>query len=79
MADSRTFQVTPAQLDGLAAYLKGHGLVLDPAAPSGSACANGWNLSWTIAGEQLTVTCLKHPFAEEGGMWSKLQNLLNPT
>ena len=77
--DTRTFQVTPQQLDGLAAYLKGHGIVLDPTAPSGEAQTGGWDISWDIVPGSVTVNVLKHPFAEEGVFWSRLENLLKPT
>jgi hypothetical protein len=73
--DTRTFPATPQRLADLAAYLKGHGIALDPAQPTGEAKTGGW----AIAADTVTVNVVKHPFAEEGVLWSKLEGLLKPT
>ena len=73
---TRTFHVTPAKLEALSAYLKGHGLVLDPSAASGSAIQDGWQIHWTVTADALTVTVEKHPFGEENFFWRKLGDLL---
>ena len=74
--DTRTFPVAPAQLDALAAYLKGFGMAFDPAQPTGEAKTGGWDISWVISPGSLAVTVLKHPFAEEGMMWDGLARVL---
>jgi len=73
---TRTFTVTPEKLRDLSAYLRGHGLNLDPSAPQGEAIQNGWDVQWTIQGDQMTVTVAKHPFAAEGIFWNRLDSLL---
>ena len=72
----RTFPATAAQLQNLAVYLKGHGIVFDPTQPSGEAKAAKWDIGWQIAPGSVTVTVLSHPFAEEGIFWSRLQGML---
>lgn len=76
---SRTFPVTPQQLDGLAAMLKGAGATMNPAQPHGEAKENGWDVSWDIANGQITVNLISHPFLEAGAFWSKVQNVLAPS
>ncbi len=74
--DSRTFTTTPEQLADLKAYLAGHSI--DFVLPSGVYVGNGWNISWSLAGDDLTVNMAAHPFAEAGVFWSKVGNLLRP-
>jgi hypothetical protein len=78
MADTRSFTVTPAQLDGLVALLETHGLVLDPASPTGEVKTGGWDVSWEQQPGTITITLVQHPFLEAGAFWSKVNAVLNP-
>ena len=72
MADTRQFHCTPAQLATLAALLEAHGMTVD-VSKDGEAQAEGWNVSWAFPSPgTVAVTVNKHPFAEEGFLWSKL-------
>lgn len=74
--DTRTFPATPAQLQILAIYLKGHGITFDPTQPTGEASTGKWDISWQIVPGRVTVNVLSHPFAEEGILWNRLEGLL---
>jgi hypothetical protein len=57
--------------------LASHGLTIDPAQPTGEVKDSGWDVSWaTPQPNQIAFTVLKHPFGEEGFMWSKLAGVL---
>jgi hypothetical protein len=79
MADQRSFTVTPAQLDAIAALLKSHGITFDPTQPSGEAVQDKWDVSWTIALPTLTINLVAHPFAQAGFFWDKLEKILQPS
>ena len=79
MADSRTLQVTSRQLDGLVAYLKGHGLTVDPSQPHGECKTGGWDVSWDITPGQITINLIHHPFLAEPIFWSHIENALKPS
>jgi hypothetical protein len=74
--DTRKFPATTEQLLKLADKLKAEGIVLDPTKPSGEASADGFDISWEIDADSITVNVLKHPFGEEGIFFSRLADAL---
>jgi hypothetical protein len=54
-----------------------HGVAVDLTQPTGRAQAEGWDISWTQGTGTIAFTVWKHPFAEEGFLWSKLGAILD--
>lgn len=78
--DTKTFHADPAKLSQLSDMLAGHGVVINPNEPSGETKQGGWDISWASANAgYIAITVNKHPFAEEGFLWSNLSKILgNP-
>lgn len=81
-ADTRTFTTTPPKLQALALMLAGHGITLDPTQATGDAVQGGWDIYWKVTSADapnvsIAITVNKHPFAEEGALWSKLGAILD--
>lgn len=72
MADQRTYPCTDAQLASLAGLPASHGVTVDLTHP-GRATEQGWDISWLFpTADTISISVLKHPFAEESFLWSRL-------
>lgn len=75
MADTKTFPCTEEQLATLAGDLAQHGVTID-LSHAGEACESGWDIAWVFPDTaHVSITVKKHPFAEEGFFWSKLEGI----
>jgi len=78
MSDTRTYPCTESQLVDLENMLKAHGVAIDTTKP-GEADESGWDISWEFPDPaRIAVTVHKHPFAEEGMLFSKLNGIFAP-
>jgi hypothetical protein len=74
--DTRSFPANPTSLAALQDMLAHHGVPVDLTQPTGRAQAQGWDLSWVQGSGTIAVSVWKHPFAEEGALWSRLGEIL---
>lgn len=74
--DTRSYSVDGEKLAALTGELEKHGLKIDTTQPGGNVESGGFNVDWNVKHGVLTLTVNKHPFAEEGMFWSKVQNIV---
>jgi hypothetical protein len=76
MMTTRTFPATPTQIQSLSTLLAEHNITIDPTQPKGEEKTGGWDVSWTLAPDSITISLIKSPFLESGLFWAKVQSAL---
>lgn len=75
MADTKSYSYTKLQLDVLQLVLASHNLNVNLSSP-GEISDSGWDISWSFPDStHISITVNRHPFAEEGFFWSKLNDV----
>lgn len=74
--NTRSYAIDGAKLGALTDEMKQHGLTIDTTQPGGNVAHEGFDVDWNVKNDVLTLTLNRHPFAEEGLFWDKVQAIV---